>query len=80
VSTFLDLLLQPFDKEFYGGYPLQLYPKRRDKTLIMGVNATYQIYKGLEFNLHYYLIRDDSNNPIFDYIRHILGGQIGFRY
>ena len=80
VSTFLDLLLQPFDKEFYGGYPLQKYPKRRDKTLIMWVNATYQIYKGLEFNLHYYLIRDDSNNPIFDYIRHILGGQIGFRY
>lgn len=80
VSTFIDLMLQPFDKEFYGGSPFQLYPKRRDKTFILGVNATYDIYKGLEFNLHYYLIRDDSNNPIFDYIRHILGGQIGFRY
>ncbi len=80
VSTFIDLMMQPFNKEFYGGYPLQLYPKRHDKTFILGVNLSYNIYKGLEFNLHYYLIRDDSNNPIFDYIRHILGCQLGFRY
>jgi hypothetical protein len=80
VSTFVDLLLQPFDKDYYGGYPLQLYPNRLDKTLIVGVNFTYNFFKGLEFNAHYYLIRDDSNIPTFDYIRHIMGGQIGIRY
>jgi tetratricopeptide (TPR) repeat protein len=78
VSTFLDLMLQPFDHQFFNG---AIYtPKRRDHTLIYGAQATYTIYRGLEFNVHYYLTRDDSNTPIYDYVRHIVGCQLGYHY
>lgn len=60
--------------------PLTTVSRRRDQILTFGVAATYEVYKGLEFNVHYYLVRDDSNIALYDYIRHIVGCQLGFRY
>jgi len=83
VITFLDLMLQPFDHQnvaFNQEGVLVINPKRRDKLLIYGVSAAYEFYKGMEFNIHYYLIRDNSNNAAFDYYRHIVGCQLGYRY
>lgn len=78
VSTFVDLILQPYNHYFYDG--VTYGPKRHDKILIYGAQATYDIYKGLEFNVHYYYVRDDSNTAIYDYDRHIVGCQLGYRY
>jgi len=80
VNVFLDLLLQPFDNRFFDGNPFHQNPKREDKVLISGVQATYNIYRGLDFNVHYYFARDDSNIPLYNYVRHIVGCQLGYRY
>jgi tetratricopeptide (TPR) repeat protein len=83
VSSFVDLILQPYDHQnvaFNQFGVLVVNPKRRDKTLIYGINATYAVYKGLEFNVHYYLVRDNSNLALYDYYRHIIGCQFGYRY
>jgi hypothetical protein len=53
---------------------------RNDQILILGAQATYTIYKGLEANLHYYFVRDASNVALYDYNRHIFGAQLGYRY
>ncbi len=79
VSTFLDLILQPYDHPFLSGNLVYL-DKREDKMMIFGVNVAYAFYKGLEFNVHYYFVRDDSNIALYDYRRHIVGCQLGYRY
>ncbi len=83
-STFVDMLLQPFDNRWLGATnptsPIALHSKRYDKIFIYGVNLTYEFYKGLEFNVHYYYVRDDSNIALYDYVRHIVGCQLGYRY
>jgi tetratricopeptide (TPR) repeat protein len=78
LTAFVDLGLQPYEHPFFDGAVFQT--KRRDKVLIAGATATYTIYRGLEFNVHYYAIRDDSNTALYDYMRHIVGCQIGYRY
>lgn len=79
-SGFIDLSMQPFDNRWYNGNPYIVNPSRFDKILMLGVQGTYEFYKGLEINLHYYYIRDNSNLPLYDYNRHIWGAQIGYRY
>jgi len=80
VNGFLELTLQPYDHNWFNGNPLVSNPKRQDKTLLVGVGGTYNIYKGLELNLHYYFVRDNSNLPLYDYHRHIMGGTIAYKY
>jgi len=87
-NCFLDFYIQPFEHVFFNGAtidgfagsPLLQQPRRFDKTLISGVQATYQIYKGLEFNVHYFYTRDNSNIALYDYNRHIVGCQLGYKY
>jgi len=79
-SLFLDLLLQPYVNGFISAPQLPSGSPRNDKILIFGAQATYAIYKGLEANIHYYFIRDDSNVALYDYSRHIFGAQLGYRY
>ena len=80
VRGFVDLTLQDYVFEFFNGNPFEQNPPRRDKILIAGVEATKDIWKGLEFNLHYYFIRDNSNVSIYNYSRHLVGCQLGYRY
>ncbi len=80
IRSFLDLAFQPYTNNFFNGNPAVVNPKRDDTILIFGFEGTYLIWKGLEINAHYYYIQDDSNTPIYDYTRHIIGGQIGYRY
>jgi len=79
-SGFVDLAMQPFDNPWYNGNPTAINSTRLDKILMLGVQSTYEIYKGIEFNVHYYYVRDNSNLPLYDYNRHIWGAQIGYRY
>lgn len=87
-NIFLDLALQPFDHVFFNGAtvgniqgaPLLPQPKRYDEILILGMQGTYEFLKGLEFGVHWYFIRDNSNVALYDYNRHIVGCQIGYRY
>ncbi|MCX5892029.1 MAG: tetratricopeptide repeat protein [Deltaproteobacteria bacterium] len=88
VNAFVDLNLQPFDNYFINGStvdnvagnPLILFPKRNDKTIITGLQITYNVWNGLDFNVHYFYSRDDSNTSLYRYTRHIVGGQIAYRY
>ena len=80
LSSFMEMILQPYDHQFFNGAPLIFNPKRNDRLFIFGVQAAYELYKGLEFNVHYYLVRADSNITLYDYDRHIVGCQLGYRY
>jgi hypothetical protein len=77
-NAFVDVLSQPFDHPFFNGS--NFGHRRYDAVLIFGLQATCEIYKGLEFNVHYFLTRDDSNIALYDYSRHIVGCQLGYRY
>ena len=80
VSVFVDLMLQPYNFRFYGGNPPFYEDKRYDKDLTTGLTLSYQIWKGLEGNIHYYFIRDDSNVSLYNYNRHLAGVQLSYRY
>ena len=78
VNAFVDLNLQPYDHMFYNGVGFE--DKRRDKTIITGLQFTYNIWKGLDVNVHYFYTRDKSNTTIYSYSRQIAGLQLGYRY
>jgi tetratricopeptide (TPR) repeat protein len=87
-NIFVDLMNQPFDNIFYNGVtvgniagaPLLPEPFRHDKILIFGMQSTYEFLKGLEFGVHWYYIRDNSNVSLYNYSRHIVGCQFAYRY
>ncbi len=80
VRGFVDLTLQDYINQFFNGNPFDIQSPRRDRILITGLEITKDIYKGLEFNAHYYFIRDNSNVNIYNYSRHIVGCQFAYRY
>ena len=87
-NFFLDLMHQPYDNIFYNGAtvgniagaPLLPQPHRLDQIMILGMQTTYEFLKGLEFGVHWYYIRDDSNISLYNYSRHIVGCQFNYRY
>jgi tetratricopeptide (TPR) repeat protein len=87
-NIFIDLMNQPFDNVFYNGVtvgnivgaPLVPQPTRQDQILILGMQTTYEMLKGLEFGVHWYYIRDNSNINLYNYSRHIVGCQFAYRY
>jgi tetratricopeptide (TPR) repeat protein len=87
-NVFLDLTQQPYAHTFYNGdtvgnvqgAPLVSQPKRSDQILMLGMQVTYEFAKGLEGNVHWYFIRDNCNINLYNYSRHIAGGQIAYRY
>jgi tetratricopeptide (TPR) repeat protein len=87
-NVFLDLTHQPFCNTFYTGEtvgnilgnPLVPQPKRLDQVIMLGMQSTYELVKGLEVGVHWYFIRDISNISLYNYSRHIAGGQIAYRY
>jgi len=87
-NVFLDLSLQPFEHTFYTGAtagnilgaPLIPQPKRQDEILMLGLASSYELIKGLEVGVHWYYIRDKSNIWLYNYSRHIAGGQLAYRY
>ena len=79
-SLFVDMMLQPYTNYYTSSPFLPRRSPRYDQILILGAQATYNIYKGLEANIHYYFVRDSSNVSLYDYNRHIFGAQLGYRY
>jgi len=87
-NIFLDMMIQPYEHPFYNGVtfdniegaPLIPQPKRMDRILIFGMQGTYEFLKGLEFGVHWYYIRDNSNIALYDYNRYIVGCQFAYRY
>lgn len=75
-----DFILQPYDNFWFNGNPFVLNPKRHDKLFIGALEITQKIYQGLELSGHYFYVRDDSNTSLYDYSRHIVGVQLGYRY
>jgi tetratricopeptide (TPR) repeat protein len=87
-NMFLDLTQQPYNNTWYNGAvvgnvqgaPLISQPKRQDQILTFGMQFTYELFKGLEAGVHWYYIRDKSNIYLYNYSRHIAGGQLAYRY
>ena len=87
-NVFLDLTNQPYENTFYNGAtvgnilgaPLIPQPKRHDMIAMVGMQASYELLKGLEASIHWYFIRDNSNINLYNYSRHIAGGQLAYRY
>jgi len=75
----LELGIQPYDNNWVDG-TTQSYPKRLDKMLLLRLDMTVGLYKGLEFNTHYYFETYDSNISLFTYNRHLVGCQLVYRY
>ncbi|MBI4643748.1 MAG: hypothetical protein HY743_08530 [Deltaproteobacteria bacterium] len=80
LNTFVEYLIAPYTHRFFDGNPADVNPKRFDHIFIFGAQAAYNIYKGLDFNVHYFLVRAYSNINLYDYDRHIVGCQIGYNY
>jgi tetratricopeptide (TPR) repeat protein len=80
LNTFVEYMLAPYAHRFTDGNPANFYPKRFDHIFIFGAQAGYTIYKGLEFNVHYFLVKADSNINLYSYDRHIVGCQLGYNY
>ena len=88
VNAFVDLNLQPFDNFFINGAtvdnipgnPLIRFPQRYDKTIITGLQITYNLWKGLDFNVHYFYSRDDSNTHSTTTPAISSGAQLAYRY
>ena len=86
-NILLDLTQQPFDNTFYNGATvgnvfggnLLPQPNRRDQILTFGMQATDEFAKGLEAGIHWYFIRDNPNINLYNYSRHIAGGQLSRR-
>lgn len=74
----VELISQPFENRWFNGATYQA--KRRDKSLVLGLQVLYKCYKSIDLNLHYYYIRNDSNTPLYDYDRQIAGLLIEYRY
>jgi len=87
-NVFLDLTNQPYEHTFFNdatvgniiGAPLIPQPKRYDKIAMLGMQASYEFFKGLEGSIHWYFVRDNSNINLYTYSRHIAGGQLAYRY
>jgi tetratricopeptide (TPR) repeat protein len=87
-NIFLDLTHQPYEHPFYNGAtggnilgaPLVPNPKRQDEVLMLGMQLTYELVKGLDVGIHWYYIRDKSNIYLYNYSRHIAGGLLSYRY
>lgn len=87
-NFFVDLTYQPYDNTFYNGAtvgniagaPLLPQPHRLDQIMILGLQTSYEFLKGLEFGVHCYYIRDDSNIGLYDYNRYIFGCNLKYRY
>jgi tetratricopeptide (TPR) repeat protein len=80
LGTFVEMIMQPYTHPFFNGNPSAHRYRRKDALLLCGFQAIYNIYKGLDFNVHYYFTRDDSNIALYDYHRHIVGCQLNYRY
>jgi tetratricopeptide (TPR) repeat protein len=80
LNSFFEYLVAPYTHRFFDGNPDNVNPKRLDNIIIFGAQASYTIYKGLDVNVHYFLVRAYSNINLYDYDRHIVGCQIGYNY
>lgn len=75
-----EMILQPYDNNWFNGIPSADNPKRYDNIFIGGLEITRVIYKGWEINAHCFYVRDESNIALYDYDRVITGMQLGYRY
>jgi hypothetical protein len=76
----VDFILQPYSNDFFDPNINAFVNPRNDQIVVLGLQATYNIYKGLDVNAHYFFIKDSSNKVLYDYNRHIIGAQLAYRY
>jgi hypothetical protein len=78
LNPFISLGIDPYNNRYFDGITTQ--SPRNDTTLNIGAIATFNVYKWVDFNLHYYYTKDWSNVNLYSYDRHMVGGLLSFNY
>ncbi|MCL6621983.1 MAG: tetratricopeptide repeat protein [Syntrophobacterales bacterium] len=77
---FGEISWQPYVHVWVGDNFAAINPRRRDTLYTVGAEASYRLWRGLEAVASWYFIRDDSNIALYDYRRHLVGLQLGYRH
>jgi len=77
---FGEISWQPYVHVWVGDNFAAVNPRRRDTLYTLGAEASYRLWRGLEAVASWYFIRADSNIALYDYRRHLVGLQLGYRH
>jgi hypothetical protein len=78
LNPFISLGIEPYNNRYTDG--IRTRDARNDTILNIGAIATFNIYKWVDFNVHYYFTQDWSNVKVYAYDRHMVGGLLSFTY
>jgi hypothetical protein len=78
LNPFISLGIEPYNNSYTDGITTQ--GSRRDTILNIGAIGTVNIYKWIDFNVHYYFTKEWSNINLYVYDRHMVGGLLSFTY
>lgn len=78
LNPFISLGIEPYNNRYTDGITTQ--SARNDTILNIGAIATFNVYKWIDFNVHYYFTKDWSNVNLYAYDRHMVGGLLSFTY
>ncbi len=77
---FGEISWQPYVHIWVGDNNAARNPRRRDTLYTLGAEAGWRLWRGLEVAASYHFIRDDSTIALYDYRRHLVGLQLGYRH
>jgi len=78
LNPFISLGIEPYNNRYTDG--ISTHNARNDTILNIGAIGTVNIYKWIDFNLHYYYTKEWSNIALYAYNRHMVGGLLSFTY
>lgn len=78
LNPFISLGIEPYDNNYTDGITTQ--NARSDTILNIGAIGTVNVYKWIDFNIHYYFTHEWSNIGLYAYDRHMVGGLLSFTY
>lgn len=78
LNPFISLGIEPYNNQYFNGITRQ--SARNDTILNIGAIATVNLYKWIDFNVHYYFTHEWSNINLYAYDRHMVGGLLSFTY
>jgi len=78
LNPFISIGVDPYDFRYNDA--VILHSDREDTTIKIGAILTYNVYKWVDLNVHYYVTRGISNIKLYDYEQHMVGGLLSFTY
>ena len=78
LNPFISIGVDPYDFRYNDA--VILHNVRDDTTIKIGAIVTYNVYKWVDLNVHYYVTREISNIKLYDYEQHMVGALLSFTY